>query len=122
MCFFWPGRYITVEISIRKSHFIKLCAHRVKHPFPLAEDHDLIALFFQKLPDEALDLIDLVPMICFERDTIYEAEHQAFFAVIAGKRSPESSADDALQSMIVLEAAIESWKTKKRIALEEIYT
>jgi hypothetical protein len=65
MCFFWPGRYITVEIFIRKSHFIKLCAHQVKHPFPLAEDHDLIALFFQKLPDEAHDFMDLVPMICF---------------------------------------------------------
>ena len=58
--------------------------------------------------------------IYFERDTIYEAEHQAFFDVIAGKRSPESSAEDALQSMIVLEAAIQSWKTKKRVEFEDI--
>ncbi len=54
--------------------------------------------------------------IHFERDRLYEAEHQAFFDAIAGKRSPESSAEDAMQSMIVLEAAIQSWKTKMRVA------
>ena len=54
--------------------------------------------------------------IHFERDRLYEAEHQAFFAAIAGKRFPESSAEDAMQSMIVLETAIQSWKTKMRIA------
>jgi len=58
--------------------------------------------------------------VYFERDTIYEDEHQAFFDVIAGKRSPESSAKDALQSMIVLEAAVQSWKMKKRIVLEQL--
>lgn len=56
----------------------------------------------------------------FKRDILFEREHQAFFDVIAGKRSPESSAEDALQSMIVLDAAIQSWKTKKRVALVQI--
>jgi predicted dehydrogenase len=56
-----------------------------------------------------------------DRDHIYIAEHQAFFDTIEGKRLPESSAEDALQSMIVLEAAIQSWKSKKRIELKSIY-
>ncbi|HBE42400.1 MAG TPA: hypothetical protein DDW27_14580 [Bacteroidales bacterium] len=60
-------------------------------------------------------------MFEFERDMLYEREHQAFFDVIAGKRTPESSAEDALQSMIVLEAAIQSWKTKQHIEVEKIY-
>jgi predicted dehydrogenase len=55
-----------------------------------------------------------------ERDSIYEAEHQAFFDAIAGKRSPESTAEDAMQSMIVLDAAIQSWKTKLRVETEII--
>ena len=58
--------------------------------------------------------------IKFERDSIYEAEHQAFFDAIAGERSPESTAEDAMQSMIVLEAAIQSWKTKMRVETETI--
>jgi UDP-N-acetylglucosamine 3-dehydrogenase len=53
--------------------------------------------------------------IVFERDVLYEEEHQAFFDAIAGKRPPESSAEDAMQSMIVLEAAIQSWKMRKRV-------
>ena len=59
--------------------------------------------------------------VYFKRDSLYEAEHQAFFDAIAGKRSPESSAQDALQSMIVLEAGIQAWKMKQRVALEQIY-
>ncbi len=59
--------------------------------------------------------------VYFERDSLYEAEHQAFFDTIAGIRSPESTARDALQSMIVLEASIQAWKMKQRVALEQIY-
>jgi predicted dehydrogenase len=55
-----------------------------------------------------------------ERDRVYEAEHQAFFDAIAGERSPESTAEDAMQSMIVLDAAIQSWKTKMRVETEII--
>jgi len=58
--------------------------------------------------------------INFDRDSIYEAEHQAFFDTIAGKRSAESSAEDAFRSMMVAEAAIQSWKTKQRVALEQV--
>lgn len=55
-----------------------------------------------------------------DRDSMYEAEHQAFFDAIAGERSPESTAEDALQSMIVLEASIQSWKKKMRVETEII--
>jgi UDP-N-acetylglucosamine 3-dehydrogenase len=59
-------------------------------------------------------------VLYFERDSIYKAEHQAFFDAIEGKRSPESPAEEAIQSMVVLEAALQSWKTKQRILLEGI--
>lgn len=58
----------------------------------------------------------------FNRDCLYIAEHQAFFDAISGKRLPESPAEEALQSMIVLEAAIQSWKTKKRVTTEQFYS
>lgn len=54
----------------------------------------------------------------FERDNIYVAEHQAFFDAIDGKRSAESPANEALHSMVILDAAIQSWKTKQRILLD----
>ena len=57
----------------------------------------------------------------FERDAIYVAEHQAFLDAVAGKRLPESPAEEAIQSMIVLEAALQSWKTRTRIALDHVY-
>ena len=56
----------------------------------------------------------------FERDSIYVAEHQAFFDAIDGKRPPESPAKEALHSMVVLDAAIQSWKTKQRILLDQV--
>lgn len=59
--------------------------------------------------------------IAFERDEIYVAEHQAFLDAVAGKREPESPPVEALQSMIVLEAALRSWKTRQRVLLEDIY-
>ncbi len=58
----------------------------------------------------------------FDRDGIYIAEHQAFFDAILGKRLPESPAEEALQSMIVLEAAIQSWKTKRRVTVNQFYS
>ncbi len=58
--------------------------------------------------------------IHFERDSIYEAEHQAFLDAVAGKRSIESPANEAIQSIVVLEAALKSWKTKTRVTLEHI--
>ena len=60
-------------------------------------------------------------VICFDRDSIYEAEHQAFFDTISGKRLAESSAEDAVQSMYVVEAAIQSWNTKQRVVLGQVH-
>jgi predicted dehydrogenase len=53
----------------------------------------------------------------FDRDEIYIAEHTAFLDAIKGRRLPESSAKDALQSMIVIDAAMRSWEKKERISL-----
>lgn len=58
--------------------------------------------------------------ILFERDAIYEAEHQAFIDAVAGKRAIESPATEAIQSMVVLEAALKSWKTKTRVVLDQM--
>lgn len=49
-----------------------------------------------------------------ERDPLYVAEHDAFFAAIAGERVPESPAVDALVSMRVIEAAMRSLDSQAR--------
>ncbi|MAE59918.1 MAG: hypothetical protein CMJ49_01025 [Planctomycetaceae bacterium] len=51
------------------------------------------------------------------RDEVYQAEHQRFFDAIDGKGEVESPPGDAIQSMYVIDAAIESWKTGKRVEL-----
>ncbi|MFZ3333381.1 MAG: Gfo/Idh/MocA family oxidoreductase [Candidatus Acidiferrales bacterium] len=53
-----------------------------------------------------------------ERDDIFRAEHRAFFDTLNGARSSETSATDGLVSTAICEAAIESWKTRQRIALK----
>jgi predicted dehydrogenase len=55
--------------------------------------------------------------ISVERDPVYEAEHQAFFDAIDGRRNPESPADSALVSLEIVEAALESWRKQQRVAL-----
>ncbi|KAB2913178.1 MAG: Gfo/Idh/MocA family oxidoreductase [Dechloromonas sp.] len=52
-----------------------------------------------------------------ERDPLYRDEHQAFLEAIAGKRSPESSAGDALTSMEVIAASLTSFRSGCRVAL-----
>lgn len=53
----------------------------------------------------------------FERDVMYEAEHQAFLDAIAGKRPPESPAEDAIVAQEIVAAALESWRQGKRVRL-----
>ena len=55
-----------------------------------------------------------------QRDHFYQVEHQAFLDAIAGKRTPESPAEDALISMKVVTAAMESIHSRQRIALQSI--
>ena len=52
-----------------------------------------------------------------EIDSLYTAEHQAFFDAVDGKRAPESPAGEALVSMQIIEAAIASWKQQQRVAV-----
>ena len=51
------------------------------------------------------------------RDEIYIAEHQRFLDAIDGKCDVESPADQSIQSMYVIDAAIRSWKSGKRVEL-----
>jgi predicted dehydrogenase len=60
---------------------------------------------------------ETIQQIALDRDQMYRDEHQAFFDAIDGKREPESSLADALISMKIIEAAIQSWKMKKRIKI-----
>jgi hypothetical protein len=52
-----------------------------------------------------------------ERDSMYEAEHQAFLEAVEGTRLPESPADDAIVSQEIIAAAISSWRRQRRVRL-----
>lgn len=58
-----------------------------------------------------------VQQITTERDHMYRLEHQAFFDAIEKKREPETSVADGMISMMIIDAALHSWKMKKRISL-----
>lgn len=60
---------------------------------------------------------EFVQHITLDRDQMYRDEHQAFFDAIDGKREPETSPADGLISMMIIEAARQSWKMKKRITI-----
>ena len=49
--------------------------------------------------------------LSFERDELYNAEHQAFLDAIAGKRLPESPVDSAIVSMKIFDAALHKLKS-----------
>jgi predicted dehydrogenase len=53
----------------------------------------------------------------FERDEMYEAEHQAFLDAVDGKRPPESPAEDAFVSLEMATAAMRSWRLGRRVRL-----
>ena len=54
-----------------------------------------------------------------ERDPLMAAEHQAFLEAVAGRRPPESPAREAIQSMRIVEAIIQSWRRGGPVAVEE---
>jgi predicted dehydrogenase len=58
-----------------------------------------------------------VEQISTERDIMYEAEHQAFFDAIAGRREPESPAGDAIVSLEIMDAALRSWRAGAPVEL-----
>ena len=53
-----------------------------------------------------------------ERDVWYRDEHAAFLAAIAGERPPASPARDALVSSEVIQAALQSLATGRRVPLD----
>ena len=52
-----------------------------------------------------------------ERDPMYTAEHTAFLDAVAGRRPAESPPDAAIESMRLIEAALESWRAGRRVPL-----
>lgn len=55
----------------------------------------------------------------FERDQMYRDEHTAFLEAITGDRSPETSIQDGLISMRIIDAALTSIKTKDTVAIKD---
>jgi predicted dehydrogenase len=56
--------------------------------------------------------------IMLDRDQMYRDEHQAFFDAIDGNRAVETSPQDGLISMAIIDAAMRSWKSRKPATLE----
>lgn len=52
-----------------------------------------------------------------ERDPMYEAEHQAFFDAVDGRRAVESPGVEAMQSTQLIDAALRSWREGRRVEL-----
>jgi predicted dehydrogenase len=50
-----------------------------------------------------------------DRDDIFRAEHNAFFEAVDGKRPPETSAADGVISTMICAAALESYRTKRKV-------
>jgi len=55
-----------------------------------------------------------------ERDPVYTAEHEAFLEAVAGRREPESPARTAIVSMQIIEAALASWRSGRRVLLPSV--
>jgi len=53
-----------------------------------------------------------------DRDQMYRAEHEAYLLTIDGKRKAESPPEVGLVSTAVCEAAIESWKTGRKVEVQ----
>lgn len=52
------------------------------------------------------------------RDSLYEAEHQAFLNAVNGEAPAESPPHDAMVSIQMAAAAFSSWKSRKRVELD----
>lgn len=52
-----------------------------------------------------------------ERDALMADEHKAFLDAVAGRRPPESPAQEAILSMKVVEAILASWRTQARVEI-----
>ena len=51
------------------------------------------------------------------RDAVYQMEHQAFLDAVAGRREPSSPPEEAIVSMEIVHAALNSWRRQQRVAL-----
>lgn len=55
--------------------------------------------------------------IPLERDDLYRTEHQAFLDAVAGLRQPSSPASEAIVSMEIADAALRSWRERRRVEM-----
>jgi predicted dehydrogenase len=56
-------------------------------------------------------------ILTVDRDNLYRDEHQAFLDAMDGTRPPFRSAEEALVSMEVVDAALRSWRERRRVTL-----
>ncbi|HEY8561621.1 MAG TPA: Gfo/Idh/MocA family oxidoreductase [Pyrinomonadaceae bacterium] len=54
----------------------------------------------------------------YERDDLYRAQIEAFFAAVEGRRAPETSGSDGLISTAVCEAALRSYESGESVELD----
>ena len=54
-----------------------------------------------------------------ERDDLYREEHTAFLAALDGAAPPSSPAAEAIGSMQVIDAAMRSWRERRRVTLNK---
>jgi len=55
--------------------------------------------------------------IAVDRDDLYRTEHQVFLDAAAGRCEPSSPASEAIVSMEIADAALRSWRERRRIEL-----
>jgi len=60
---------------------------------------------------------ETIPVV---RDDLYREEHAVFLAACEGRGEPSSPADEAIVSMEVIEAALASWRSGARVALDAV--
>lgn len=58
--------------------------------------------------------VEAVPGV---RDEMYQAEHQAFLDAVDGRARPSSPPEEAIVSMEIIDAAMRSWRSGRRVTL-----
>ncbi len=61
--------------------------------------------------------VETMQEFALERDALMATEHQAFLEAVEGRRPPESPAQEAIQSMKIVEAIIQSWRKRARVEI-----
>ena len=89
--------------------------------YKIKQEYDII-IYDSKNIKHTLFLDFFIPELSFaiECQGKQHLEHNAFFDTINGKRGPESSAQDSMNSVLVCHAAIKSWQTGQKIDIKPL--